>query len=183
MTMRKNSAALWLLVGDGFSAFGTWIDFLAILTLAVYLYHVTPYEMALVSAVGLLPGMLAASRIGKLCDRANPKQLLLFSIVFRVVATGGILFCGEFVLFLALVAVRSLFTTVAGPAINVMAMRAVDAPERPKFYALSTLSTIRPKSSPRPSERCLAPWRVSRLHCCCRPCSLQLHSSHSHAFA
>ena len=149
MTMRKGIPAFLLLVGDGLSAFGTWIDFLAILTLAAYQFHVTPYQMAGVSAVGLLPGILAASFIGKLCDRANPKHLLLLSIVFRVFATGGILFCNDFVLFLALVGVRSLFTTVAGPAINVMAMRTIEASERTKFYSMlnvlnSTAKVIAP---------------------------------------
>lgn len=136
MTTRKQNSALFLLVGDGLSAFGTWIDFLAILTLAAYQFHVTPYQMALVSAVGLLPGILAASSIGKLCDRSNPKRLLQLSIVFRVVATGGILFCSDFGLFLVLVGIRSLFTTVAGPAINVMAMRIIEAGERTKFYSV-----------------------------------------------
>ncbi len=136
MTTRKQDSALFLLVGDGLSALGTWIDFLAILTLAAYQFHVTAYQMALVSAVGLLPGILAASTIGKLCDRVNPKRLLLLSIVLRVVATGGILFCSDFTLFLALVGVRSIFTTVAGPAINVMAMRTVEASERTKFYSM-----------------------------------------------
>lgn len=149
MTTRIPNATLFLLVGDGLSAFGTWIDFLAILTLAAYQFHVTPYQMALVSAVGLLPGILAASSIGKRCDRGNPKHLLLLSIVFRVVATGGILFCSEFALFLVLVGVRSVFTTVAGPAINVMAMRTIEATERTKFYSLlnvlnSTAKVIAP---------------------------------------
>lgn len=136
MSTRNGKPAIFLLVGDGLSAFGTWIDFLAILTLAAYQFHVTPYQMALVSAVGLLPGILAASSIGKLCDRANPKHLLLLSIGFRVVATAGILFCSDFIVFVALVGVRSVFTTVAGPAINVMAMRTIEASERTRFYSL-----------------------------------------------
>ncbi len=149
MSTRNKTPTLLLLIGDGFSAFGTWIDFLAILTLAAYQFNVTPYQMALVSAVGLLPGILAASSIGKLCDRGNPKHLLLLSIVFRVVATGGILFCTEFALFLVLVGVRSVFTTVAGPAINVMAMRTIEAHERTKFYSMlnvlnSTAKVIAP---------------------------------------
>ena len=41
--MTKNRNGLLLLAGDGLSAFGTWIDFLAILTLAAYQFHVSPY--------------------------------------------------------------------------------------------------------------------------------------------
>ncbi len=128
--------ALLLLAGDGLSAFGTWIDFLAILTLAAYQFHVTPYEMAMVSAAGLLPGILAAPLIGHLCDRKNPRHLLLLSIVGRVAATGAILFCHGYALFVALVALRSVFATVAPPAINVMAVRSVAPSARPRFYSI-----------------------------------------------
>lgn len=134
--MTGNHRGRLLLAGDGLSAFGMWIDFLAILTLAAYQYHVTPYQMAIVSAAGLLPGILSATYIGKLCDRKNPKHLLLWSIVLRLVATGSILFCHDFVLFVLLVGSRSVFTTVAGPAINVMAVQSLGPDERPKFYSI-----------------------------------------------
>jgi len=125
-----------LLLGDGFSAFGAWIDFLAILTLAAWQLHVSAYEMAAVGAAGLLPGILAAPAIGRWCDRRDPKRLLLLSIVGRIAATAAILFCRDYAAFLALVALRSVFATVAPPAINVMAVRAIAAAERPRFYAL-----------------------------------------------
>jgi MFS transporter, DHA1 family, staphyloferrin B biosynthesis exporter len=125
-----------LLAGDGLSAFGTWIDFLAILTLAAYQFKVTPYQMAVVSAAGLLPGMLAAPLIGRLCDRGNPKQLLLLSIVGRVGVTAAILFCHDYLLFVVLVGLRSVFATVAPPAINVMAVRSVAPDQRQRFYAV-----------------------------------------------
>lgn len=69
---RKNEYLL--LAGDGFSAFESWTDFLAILTLAAYQFHVSAYEMAIVSAAGLLPGMLLASSIGRWCDRGTPSN-------------------------------------------------------------------------------------------------------------
>ncbi len=134
--MIKNRNRLLLLVGDGFSAFGTWIDFLAILTLAAYQFQVTPYQMAVVSAAGLLPGILAGPFIGRLCDRGNPKQILLASILLRVVATGAVLFCHDYLFFVALVGLRSVFATVASPAINVMAVRSVDSTDRPRFYSI-----------------------------------------------
>jgi MFS transporter, DHA1 family, staphyloferrin B biosynthesis exporter len=131
--LRRN--AFWLLAGDGLSAFGTWIDFLAILTLAAYQFQVSPYEMAVVSAAGLLPGIVLGPLIGRLCDRKDPKQLLLASIVGRVGATGAILFCHSFAPFVALVALRSVFASVANPAINVMAVRSIEVAARPKFYS------------------------------------------------
>jgi predicted MFS family arabinose efflux permease len=125
-----------LLLGDGLSAFGGWIDFLAILTLAAYQFHVTPYEMAAVSAAGLLPGMLAAPLIGRLCDRGDAKRLLLLSVAGRVAVTAAILFCGDYTAFLAWIALRSVFAGVAPPAINVLAMRVVPPDGRARFYAV-----------------------------------------------
>lgn len=131
-----NRPARLLLAGDGLSVFGGWIDFLAILTLAAWQFQVTPYEMALVGAAGLLPGMLAAPSIGRLCDRGDPKRLLLLSLVGRAGATAALLLGGGFVVFVALVALRSVFASVAPPAIHVLAVRAVPLEERPRFQAL-----------------------------------------------
>lgn len=131
-----NRQARLLLVGDGLSVFGGWIDFLAILTLAAWQFQVTPYEMALVGAAGLLPGMLAAPSIGRLCDRGDAKRLLLLSLVGRAGATGAILLGSGFAWFVGLVALRSVFAGVAPPAINVLTVRSVPAAERPRFYAV-----------------------------------------------
>lgn len=134
MTATRNERLL--LAGDGLSAFGSWIDFLAILTLAAYQFHVTSYEMAVVSAAGLLPGMLLSPWIGRLCDTRNPRNVLILSIAGRVLATAGILLCHDFGLFLALVGLRSVFASVAPPAINVMAVNCVAADRRPRFYSV-----------------------------------------------
>ena len=134
--MTRNRNELLLLAGDGLSAFGTWIDFLAILTLAAYQFHVSSYQMATVSAAGVLPGMLLSPFIGRLCDRENPQKVLLASIVARVIATGAILFCHDYFVFLALVGLRSVFASVAPPAINVLAVRSVEPARRASFYSL-----------------------------------------------
>jgi len=134
MTSRRNSTLV--LAGDGLSAFGSWIDFLAILTLAAYQFHVSPYQMALIGALGLLPGIVLGPLIGRWCDRGNPKRLLLASVIARVATTAAILFCGDYAAFAALVALRSVFTTVAPTAINVLAVRAVEPAGRPRFFAI-----------------------------------------------
>lgn len=134
MTTHRNDRLL--LAGDGLSAFGAWIDFLAILTLAAYQFHVTPYQMAAVSAAGLLPGILLAPAIGRRCDRGDPQSLLLASLVARAAATGAILFCHDFTLFVALVGLRSVAAMAATPAINVLAVRTIDDARRPQFYSL-----------------------------------------------
>ena len=125
-----------LLVGDGLSAFGSWIDFLAILTLAAWQFQVTPTGMAAVSAAGLLPGMLAAPFIGRWCDRGHAQRLLLGSIAARAATTAALLVTGDLVVFVALVGLRSVFAAVAPPAIHVLAVRALAPAALPRFYAL-----------------------------------------------
>ncbi len=134
--MTQNRNALRVLAGDGFSAFGAWIDFLAILTLAAWQFQVSPLQMAAVSAAGLLPGILAGPALGRWCDRGDTRQILQGSIALRLLATGAILFCQDYLLFVLLVGLRSVFASVAAPAINVLALRVTGLDERPRFYAL-----------------------------------------------
>jgi predicted MFS family arabinose efflux permease len=124
-----------LLIGDGLSAFGSWIDFLAILTMAAYFYKVNSFEMAAVSAAALLPGILLSKRIGQAVDGSNPKTLLQLSIGGRLLMTAAIVFSTSLYLFLVFVAIRSIFTSVAPPAINVLAVRTIEQDERPRFYS------------------------------------------------
>ena len=138
--MKNKTIARLLLVADGISAFGTWVDMLAILTLSAYKFHVSPYQMALVAAAGLIPGILAAPYVGRWCDQGNPKALLLGSIFIRMLATAGILLCSGFPLLLALIALRSLMASFAPPAINVMAVRAISPDDLNAFY--STLNVL-----------------------------------------
>ncbi len=134
--MTPNRNAFRVLAGDGFSAFGAWIDFLAILTLAAWQFQVSPLQMAAVSAAGLLPGILAGPALGRWCDKGDTRQILQGSIALRLLATGAILFCQDYLLFVLLVGLRSVFASVAAPAINVLAMRVTGLDERPRFYAL-----------------------------------------------
>jgi predicted MFS family arabinose efflux permease len=126
-----------LLAGDGLAAFGSWIDFLAILTLAAYQFKVNAFEMGVVSAASLLPGILLAKQVGRLCDRENSRNVLQLSIACRFILTCAIIFSAGagFHIFLALVAVRSIFTSVTPPAINVVAVRSISEEDRPRFYS------------------------------------------------
>ncbi len=135
MTFHQRNTRL-LLIGDGLSAFGTWIDFIAILTLAAYQFNVSPYEMAWVSAAGLLPGILMGPWVGRCCDGQHTQAWLLSSIAGRMAATAALLLNQDFALFLALISLRSVFASVAPPAINVLAVRLVALPNRPQFFSV-----------------------------------------------
>lgn len=135
-TPPSRTEARLLLVGDGLSAFATWVDFLAILSLAAFTYHVTSYEMGLVSAAALLPGILLGRRIGRLCDGQHTKALLLASIIGRVACTAGILLLGRFEVFLLFVGLRSIFATTSPVAINVLTLRCVATDQVPRYLSL-----------------------------------------------
>ena len=65
MSATRRRSALLLLAGDCLSAFGMGIDFLAILSLAAYPFQVSAWQMAVVSAAGLLPSRVAGPSIGR----------------------------------------------------------------------------------------------------------------------
>ena len=136
--MTPDRDAFRVLAGDGFSAFGAWIDFFVILTLAAWQFQVSPLQMAAVSAGGLLPGSLAGPALGRVCDKGDKgdtRQILQDSIATSLLATSAILFCQDYLLFALLIGLRSVFASVAAPAINAQAMRVTGLKERPRFYA------------------------------------------------
>ena len=92
--------------------------------------------MAAVSAAGLLPGILAGPALGRWCDQGDTRQILQGSIALRLLATGAILYCQDYLLFVLLVGLRSVFASVAAPAINVLALSVTAPAERPRFYAV-----------------------------------------------
>jgi MFS family permease len=132
-----------ILLGDGLSAFGSWIDYLAILTLAAYVFHVNPYDMAMVAAAGLLPGILVSGSIGKLCDRRNPKTVLMLSLALRVLATVAVFYAHNYWLFLFAVAARSFVASASPIAINVLTVRVLEPSSRDGFFAnLNVINSI-----------------------------------------
>jgi predicted MFS family arabinose efflux permease len=140
---RFNKTKTLILLGDGLSAFGSWIDYLAILTLAAYVFHVNPYDMAVVAAAGLLPGILVSGRIGKLCDRRNPKTVLMVSLALRVLATVAVFYAHNYWLFLFAVAARSFVASASPIAINVLTVRVLEPSSRDSFFAnLNVINSI-----------------------------------------
>ena len=134
--MTLNRDCFRVLAGDGISAFGAWIDFLAVLTLAARQFQVSPLQMVAVSAAELLPGILAEPALRRWCDTGDIRQILQGFIALRLLAAGALLFCQDHPLFVLLVGLRSVFVSVAAPAINVQAMRVTRLNEQPRFYAL-----------------------------------------------
>jgi MFS family permease len=119
--------------------FGSWIDFLAILTLSAYQMHVTPYQMVIVSVANLLPGILLTLPIGRFCDKNNVASILGISLLFRVCATVGLVLVDSFAGFILFISLRSAFNAVSIPAINVISSRLVAADETTRHYSILNL--------------------------------------------
>ncbi|KVE30554.1 hypothetical protein WS67_02835, partial [Burkholderia singularis] len=136
-----NKTSLGLVLGTAFAGFSFWVDFLAILTLSAYEYKASPFAMAVVSAMLVVPGMLAGRVVGRWLDRANPAPILLIALVLRASATVMLLAGLPFVLFCAFLAARSLVATAVEPANNVIVSRIVPKDDVTRYFG--TLGLLR----------------------------------------
>jgi len=136
-----NRASLGLILGSALAGFSFWIDFLAILTLAAYEYKASPFVMASISAILLIPSMLAGPAIGRWLDRAHPAPILLCALVLRASATMLLLAGFPLPFFCALLAVRSLVAVPVEPANNVIVSRTVSKDDVPRYFG--TLGLLR----------------------------------------
>lgn len=132
-----------MLIGDGFATFGGWIDFIVILTIAVYKLKIGSYGIAFISSATLLPGILLASLIGKLVNRLDAMRWLRLSLMARAILTISLGFANTLSVFLLIVIARSVFNSVTIPAITVISTRSILTKELAKYYAmLNTLNSI-----------------------------------------
>lgn len=113
---------------------------IATLTIAAYTFNVTPYQMALISAAGLLPGIVLSKTIGRLVEKRSPVLIVRASLVLRVISTIFIIYSNNLILFTAAIALRSIFSSCTLPAINSLANTNVSSDDRSAYF--STLSLI-----------------------------------------
>ncbi|CAN5210931.1 hypothetical protein BH10PSE17_BH10PSE17_09060 [soil metagenome] len=125
-----------LLLGLSLAAFGAWIDYLAILTMAAFVYRAGPTLMACFSALFLIPSMLLAPAIGRWIDRGGADRILVAALVIRACVTALLMTSPSIALFCVLVAVRSVLSVPADPAGNVLARLLVAPAEVPRYIAL-----------------------------------------------
>ncbi|MBJ7265023.1 MAG: hypothetical protein JHC61_15490 [Burkholderiaceae bacterium] len=103
--------------------------------LASYTFQAGPYGMAAVGLFSMLPGIVLAKHLGRICDGANPQKIVLISLIVRILATLGICITSHLLLFLILVAIRSAGNSTTPIAINVISVRAIPQRFIRKFYA------------------------------------------------
>ena len=61
----------YLLVADGLSIFGGWIDFIVLLSIASFKFNINPFEISVLSALMLLPSIVLVNFIGKISNSHN----------------------------------------------------------------------------------------------------------------
>ncbi|WP_082743863.1 MULTISPECIES: MFS transporter [unclassified Burkholderia] len=119
----QNKSFLPVLLGDVFANFGSWVDFLAILTLTAYQFQASTYDMAALSTAMLVPRIVLAKRIGRMCDAYSPRTVLIVSLIARIVATFIIIFTRNYWAFLVIVLLRSFASSFVVPAVNSLVKR------------------------------------------------------------
>jgi MFS transporter, DHA1 family, staphyloferrin B biosynthesis exporter len=125
-----------LLLGDGLVVFGGWIDYIAILTICVYRFQVDSMEIAIIGASMLLPGIIFTGFISNLVNGCKVLYWLRTSLVLRALLTVALLTASNLYIFVAIAVIRSLFNSIATPAISVISARCVPAENRTRYYSL-----------------------------------------------
>ncbi|WP_180342867.1 MFS transporter [Aeromonas veronii] len=125
-----------LLLGDGLVVFGGWIDYIAILTICVYRFQVDSMEIAIIGASMLLPGIIFTGFISNLVNGCKVLHWLRTSLILRALLTVALLTASNVYIFVAIAVIRSLFNSIATPAISVISARCVPAENRTRYYSL-----------------------------------------------
>ncbi|GGP21145.1 MFS transporter [Silvimonas iriomotensis] len=135
-----NSRFLPLLCGHFFSQFGGWVNFLAILNIAVYRFHGTATDLLILNAASLLPSVLLTGLVGRISATYKPKTVLCVSTLVVVLATLGLLWAPSFAVFIAVVCVKYIAVSFADPAINVQASASIPTAALGRAFSQLSLS-------------------------------------------
>jgi MFS family permease len=74
------------------SSFGDYFDFIAMMLLVGYVWHLSPIVLALFPIMYALPGMLFGQFTGVLADRANKLKIMIICDLLRAVLTVALIF-------------------------------------------------------------------------------------------
>jgi hypothetical protein len=105
--MLSNHRFYAFLTGSFCASSGGWINFLAILNIATYRFEATPFDLVILSAALLVPPILLTKTISRVCGRYASTRVLVVALALTLVTTAGLLWVGNFVAFLLVVAAKS----------------------------------------------------------------------------
>lgn len=105
--MSSNRRFYTFLTGSFFASFGGWVNFLAILNIATYRFNATPFDLVILSAALLLPGILLTQTISAVCGRCASTRVLVIALAVTLATTAALLWVDSFIAFLMVVALKS----------------------------------------------------------------------------
>lgn len=138
--MSSNRRFCVFLTGSFFASFGGWINFLAILNIATYRFNATPFDLVILSAALLLPPILLTKVISDVCGRHASTRVLVAALAVTLGTTAALLWVGNFVAFLAAIAVKSAALGFTDPSETRYVTTSVAEAQQSRAFRLLTLA-------------------------------------------
>ncbi|WP_375703588.1 MFS transporter [Bartonella sp. AD13SXNS] len=125
-----------LLLGNGLVSFGGWIDYIVILTVSVFYWKADQYDVALIGAATLFPGIVLSKPIGMVVSHRSMIHWLRAPLLLRELCTVVLLMATSLQGFIVLAVIRATFNSIAIPAISVLSANSVPEKERNHYYSV-----------------------------------------------
>jgi hypothetical protein len=138
--MSGNRRFYTFLTGSFFASFGGWINFLAILNIATYRFDATPFDLVILSAALLVPPILLTRTISPVCRRYASTQVLVVALTVTLGTTAALLWVGNFVAFLLIVALKSAALGFTDPSETLYVTTSVDEAQQSRAFRLLSLA-------------------------------------------
>jgi predicted MFS family arabinose efflux permease len=128
------------LMGTFFASFGGWINFLAILNIATYRFSATPFELVILSAALLVPPILLTRIISRVSERYASTRVLVVALTLTLATTAALLWVGNFVAFLLVVALKSAALGFTDPSETLYVTTNIDEAQQSRAFRLLNLA-------------------------------------------
>jgi MFS family permease len=138
--LMSNRRFAFTVLGHFLSQFGTWINYLAILNLALYEFHASPITLVLVSGASLLPPVIARKFIARITSTYPADRVLPASLLCLLATTFALLVCHTLPEFLLVLSAKSLVMGLSDPAINAFVADSIEGSHREKAFSILNLS-------------------------------------------
>ncbi|WP_276354825.1 MFS transporter [Cohnella caldifontis] len=127
--LKNNRSFAKMFAAYGLSAFGDYLDFMAVSILLGFIWKADAMTIALLPLTYALPSIVLGQWAGTLADRRNRRDLMIAADLIRALLTAALLFAPNAGMLLALIAARSAARVFHYPAQQAMT-RAVVSPDQ-----------------------------------------------------
>ena len=138
--MSRNRRFYTFLTGSFFASFGGWINFLAILNIATYRFNANPFDLVILSAALLIPPILLTRTVSRVCSRYASTRVLIVALTLTLGTTTALLWVGNFVAFLLIVALKSAALGFTDPSETLYVTTRVDEAQQSRAFRLLSLA-------------------------------------------